>query len=187
MNFLFWDTERIRNTKIYMSAIILTDSFFNVIKQELVIDSSIDVSRRHSPKSKVLRLKESALVFNSFAEFASWIRPYIESSTVVCFGKDDFVALNDQLKIHNLPVVEGTFYDLQQYGQNCDRLSNLSKVAAFLDVKHDAHNPLSDAYVTLELFKYLQSTTTETSHLIKPIPNKKSILDIEVNGTVNKK
>ena len=33
MNYLFWDTERIRNTKIYMSAVILTDEKFNVIKR----------------------------------------------------------------------------------------------------------------------------------------------------------
>lgn len=186
MSYLFWDTERIRNTKIYMSAIILTDSSLNVVKQELVIDSSIDVSRRHSPKSKVLRLKDNALIFNSFTELASWIKQYIDSSTVVCFGKDDFLALNDQLKIHNLPIVEGSFYDLQLYGRNCERFSNLSKVADFFGIKHDAHNPLSDAQVTLELFKYLQSTT-DIGQLIKPIPNKKSILDIEVNGTISKK
>lgn len=169
-----------------MSAIILTDSSFSTITQELVIDSSIDVSKRHSPKSKVLRLRDRALIFNSFIEFASRIKQYIESSTVVCFGKDDFVALNDQLKIHNLPIVEGSFYDLQQYGRSCERFSNLSKVADFFGIKHDAHNPLSDAQVTLELFKYLQSTT-DISQLMKPIPNKKNILDIEVNGTISKK
>lgn len=167
-----------------MSAIILTDSSLNIIKQELVIDSSIDVSKRHSPKSKVARLQNSALVLNSFTEFASWIKHYINTSMVVCFGKDDFVALNDQLKIHSMPIVEGTFYDLQLYGRNCERFSNLSKIADFLEIKHDAHNPLSDAQVTLVFFKYLQSTT-DMSQLIKPIPNKKSILDIEANGKVH--
>lgn len=58
MNYLFWDTERIRNTKIYMSAIVLTDSSFSILKQEMAIDNSIDVSKRHSPRRKIELLRD---------------------------------------------------------------------------------------------------------------------------------
>ena len=185
MNYLFWDTERIRNTKIYMSAIVLTDSSFSILKQELAIDNSIDVSKRHSPRRKIELLRDKAIVFNNFTELADWLVEYINESVVICFGKDDFVALNDQLKIHNLPIVQGEFYDLQLAAKTyaLDSLSNLGSVAAFLNEEHDAHNPLSDSYVTMQFFKYLKERhNIET--IKKAIPNKVKILDIEVNGSI---
>ncbi len=185
MNYLFWDTERIRNSKIYMSAIILTDSSFSILKKELVIDDSIDVSKRHAPKRKVEALRDKATIFNNFTELASWIVPYINESIVVCFGGADFLSLNDQLKIHNLPIIQGTFYDLQLASKTfeLENLSNLGKVASFLQEKHDAHNPLSDSFITMELFKYLKERY-DIEMLKMNIPNKKNILDIEVNGTI---
>ena len=39
--YLFWDTERVRNTKIYMLGYILTDEKFNLIEQNILIDLSI--------------------------------------------------------------------------------------------------------------------------------------------------
>lgn len=66
MNYLFWDTERIRNTKIYMSAVILTDEKFNVIKEERGIDLSVDVSSRRAPKRKVAELKGESTLFSDF-------------------------------------------------------------------------------------------------------------------------
>lgn len=64
-----------------------------------------------------------------------------------------------------------------------DSLSNLGSVAAFLNEEHDAHNPLSDSYVTMQFFKYLKERhNIET--IKKAIPNKVKILDIEVNGSI---
>lgn len=83
MNYLFWDTERIRNTKIYMSANVLTDSSFSILKQELAIDNSIDVSKRHSPRRKIELLRDKAIVFNNFTELADWLVEYINESVVI--------------------------------------------------------------------------------------------------------
>ena len=44
--------------------------------------------------------KDRYVPFHEYAR--DWLVKYINESVVICFGKDDFVALNDQLKIHNL-------------------------------------------------------------------------------------
>ncbi len=185
MNYLFWDTERIRNTKIYMSAVILTDEKFNVIKEERGIDLSVDVSSRHAPKRKVAELKDESTLFPDFESHANWLMSYLNSAVSVCFGKDDFVSLNDQLKIHNMAELKGSYYDLQMFVHSIknENLFNLAAVSKYLNVKHNAHDPLSDSYVTMELFKYLKlNYDIEEAKL--PIPNKNVILDIEVNGTL---
>ena len=82
-------------------------------------------------------------------------------------------------------IVQGEFYDLQLAAKTfaLDSLSNLGSVAAFLNEEHDAHNPLSDSYVTMRFFKYLKERhNIET--IKKAIPNKVKILDIEVNGSI---
>ena len=188
MNYLFWDTERIRNTKIYMSAIILTDAKFNIIKQERVIDTSIDVSKRTKPKEKVEKFKKKSTLFKDFISLANWLVPYLKESVAVCFGESDFKSLNDQLKIHGMKPILGEYIDLCKFTKDNDlkKLSSLSKAVKFLKINHEAHDPLSDSFVTMELFKYL----VNTYGLILPnakIPNICKILDIEVNGSYPKK
>ncbi len=161
-----------------MSAIILTDENLNILKKERVIDESVDVSFRHSPKAKVEKYRNESIVFRDFYSFASWILSYLGNCIAVCFGKDDFVALNDQLKIHNLNPVTGDYYDL-----NVLMESNLGKVSELLNVKHDRHDPLSDSEVTLELFKYLK-INYNIEDAVRPIPNKNTVLDIVANGTI---
>ena len=62
MGYIFWDTERIRNTQIYMMAYILTDDKFEIEKEEIIIDDAIDVSHRHSPKRKVEQLRNKSTI-----------------------------------------------------------------------------------------------------------------------------
>lgn len=183
MNYLFWDTERIRNTKIYMQAYVLTDESFNIINKDIIIDSSIDVSHRHSPKSKVERLKSESIVFDNFSDVANFMLPLLSNNKVVCFGKDDYVAFNDQLKINGFHPITGTYYDLEVFIKEENRYpTNLGDAAVLLGVKHDAHNPLSDSMVTMEYFKFLLNQTSEES-MIRKIPNKDKVLDIIANGS----
>lgn len=187
MGYLFWDTERIRSTKIYMMAYILTDEAFNVLDKETVIDSSVDVSKRHKPRQKVEKLKKDSLIMNSFENIMEKLKPLIENNKVVCFGKDDFVALNDQLKVHNLEIIKGNFYNIQHPSEEKDGLmQHLSEISSSLNIEHDKHNPISDSYVTMEYFKYLVKTHDE-SDFIQPIPNVSKILDTEANGIVAQK
>ena len=88
MNYLFWDTERIKNTKIYMLGYILTDCDFNIRKSEILIDSSIDVSKRHSPRRKVEALRAQANILTSFDSFAKYFLDILcdEDTIGVCFG-----------------------------------------------------------------------------------------------------
>ena len=55
MNYLVWDTERIKGSQIYMLGYILVDETFKIIREEMIINKSVDVSQRKSPKSKVKR------------------------------------------------------------------------------------------------------------------------------------
>ncbi len=178
MNYLFWDTERIKNSKIYMQAYILTDDMFNIMNKNIIIDSSVDVSNRQSPKSKVIRLKNKSLVFDVFDDVANHMVPLLKNNKVVCFGKDDFAAFNDQLKIHGFEPILGDFLDLSTFIKNNHEYpTNLADASMYLKIKHDAHNPLSDSFVTMEYFKYLLFITDEESMLTK-IPNKNRVLDL---------
>ena len=185
MNYLFWDTERIRNTKIYMLGYILTDCDFNIRKSEILIDSSIDVSKRHSPRRKVEALRAQANILTSFDSFVKYFLNILcnEDTIGVCFGTEDYVALNDQLKIHNRPIVEGLFFDVEDIVKKHSLAlpSNLTNIAKFLDVQHDPHNPLSDSSVTMKAFRYIATEKGISIEDISKIPNKTKILDITVN------
>ena len=182
MKYLFWDTERIKNTKIYMLAYILTDEFFNISKQKIIIDTSIDLSKRHAPRIKVNQLIQEATCVSSFKELFNEILPFIndENITKVCFGKDDYAAVNDQLKLHNLQPVEGTFVDFITVLKNNNVLLpkiNLSYWADKFKLEHDPHNPLSDSWVLMKIYqKFINENPTFIVKEIK-IPNKNKILD----------
>lgn len=190
MGYIVWDTERIRNTKIYMLAYILLADEFNIIKNEIIIDSSIDVSKRTQPRLKVERLKNESLVLSNFNEVASLMIPLLNSNKSICFGKEDFISLNDQLKLNNLAPLEGKYYDIELFihDNNINMPSNLGAAAKFLKLEHDAHNPLSDSFVTLEYFKCIIKKYP-SEMLLRPIPNKDKVLDIIENGSyeLNKK
>lgn len=184
-HYLFWDTERIRNTKIYMLAYILTDCDFNVLRSEILIDSSIDVSKRHSPRRKVEALKAQANILTSFNSFAKYFLNILcdEDTIGVCFGTEDYTALNDQLKIHNCPIVEGQFFDVEDIVKKHSLAlpSNLTNIAKYLGVQHDPHNPLSDSSVTMTAFRHIAMEKGISIEDISKIPNKTKILDITVN------
>ena len=101
----------------------------------------------------------------------------------MCFGTEDYVALNDQLKIHNRPIVEGQFFDVEDIVKKCSLAlpSNLTDIAKHLDVQHDPHNPLSDSSVTMNVFRYIATEKGISIEDISKIPNKTKILDITVN------
>lgn len=166
-----------------MQAYVLTDEYFNIISKDIIIDSSIDVSHRHSPKSKVERLKSESIVFDNFNDVANFMLPLLSNNKVVCFGKDDFVAFNDQLKINGFQPITGTYYDLEILIKEEGKFpSNLADAAVLLEVKHDAHNPLSDSMVTMEYFKFSLNSFPE-DRMLNQIPNKNKVLDIEANGS----
>lgn len=186
MKYVFWDTERIKNTKIYLLGYILTDEAFNIIKQETIIDLSIDVSKRHSPKRKVNELKNSSVLFENFYDFADYIKSIIlqEETIGVCFGTEDYIALNDQLKIYQQEIVQGTFYDVKTMLSLVKELNlptNLKSIAEKLNMKHDAHNPLSDSAVTMEIFRFLLKEKGVNFFTTSNIPNKNKVLDITIN------
>lgn len=187
MGYIFWDTERIRNTQIYMMAYILVNDKFEVEKKEIIIDDAIDVSHRHSPKRKVEQLRNKSTKVDGFESLAKILIPLLETYKSVCFGKDDFVSLNDQLKIINKSPIVGCYLDIKVLlKENNALLSNLGDAARFLKVEHDAHNPLSDSFVTMQYFKYLTNKYSEDL-MIRTIPNKNKILDIIKNGSYQSK
>ena len=138
-----------------MLAYILVDETFERVNQGIIIDSSIDVSKRHSPKQKVEKLKDESLVLNGFKEVSSRIIPLLINNIAVCFGKDDFVSFNDQLKIIGSEPLKGEYYDIESFirDNRIDLPTNLGDAASLLELEHDAHNPLSDSFITLEYFK----------------------------------
>lgn len=187
MGYIFWDTERIRNTQIYMMAYILVNDKFEVEKKEIIIDDAIDVSHRHSPKRKVERLRNKSTKVDGFESLAKILIPLLETYKSVCFGKDDFVSLNDQLKIINKSPIVGCYLDIKVLLKENNALpSNLGDAARFLKVEHDVHNPLSDSFVTMQYFKYLTNKYSEDL-MIRTIPNKNKILDIIKNGSYQSK
>ena len=157
MGYLFWDTERIKGSDIYMLAYIHTDEDFSVIKEEIIINQSVDISQRHSPKSKVNRLMKVSTVVPTFDGVAEIMLPLFSTTESVCFGKDDFSAMNINLKKIGKETPKGTFYNLEEFIRTLEIEvpTNLNMIGQFLNIKHDRHNPLSDSYVTMELFKYL--------------------------------
>ena len=187
MGYIFWDTERIRNTQIYMMAYILVNDKFEVEKKEIIIDDAIDVSHRNSPKRKVEQLRNKSTKVDGFESLAKILIPLLETYKSVCFGKDDFVSLNDQLKIINKSPIVGCYLDIKVLLKENNALpSNLGDAARFLKVEHDAHNPLSDSFVTMQYFKYLTNKYSEDL-MIRTIPNKNKILDIIKNGSYQSK
>lgn len=187
MGYIFWDTERIRNTQIYMMAYILVNDKFEVEKKEIIIDDAIDVSHRHSPKRKVEQLRNKSTKVDGFESLAKILIPLLETYKSVCFGKDDFVSLNDQLKIINKSPIVGCYLDIKVLlKENNALLSNLGDAARFLKVEHDAHNPLSDSFVTMQYFKYLTNKYSEDL-MIRTIPNKNKILDIIKMVAINQR
>ena len=48
----------------------------------------------------------------------------------ICFGKDDFVALNSQFYINEIEMVSGTFYNVEEYVRhlNSELPTNLNMV-----------------------------------------------------------
>ena len=168
-----------------MLGYILTDCDFNILKSEILIDSSIDVSKRHSPRRKVEALRAKANILTSFDSFVKYFLNILcnEDTIGVCFGTEDYVALNDQLKIHNRPIVEGQFFDVEDIVKKHSLAlpSNLTNIAKFLDVQHDPHNPLSDSSVAMKAFRYIATEKGISIEDISKIPNKTKILDITVN------
>ena len=102
------------------------------------------------------------------------ILPIIQNSKSICFGKDDFAALNSQFYINGIETLSGTFYNVEEYVRhlNSELPTNLNMVSKYLKLKHDRHNPLSDSYVTLEYFKYLIKQYPQEEMEMK-IPSKK--------------
>ena len=168
-----------------MLGYILTDCDYNILQSEILIDSSIDVSKRHSPRRKVEALRAQANILTSFDSFVKYFLNILcDKDTIgVCFGTEDYVALNDQLKIHNRPIVEGQFFDVEDIVKKCSLAlpSNLTDIAKHLDVQHDPHNPLSDSSVTMNVFRYIATEKGISIEDISKIPNKTKILDITVN------
>ena len=188
MNYFFFDTERIRCTKIYMLGYVLTNERFEILEQRIIIDSSIDVSNRKDPKHKVNRFKNSATIVNGIVELFGLIEPYLRTCKCVCFSKDDYTSINDQLKIAGKDPIFGEYYDVKIVSSNPEfnLPSNLGEASKRLKLKHDAHNPVSDSYVTMELFKYILKSHNENEMLTK-IPNKNRIIDIIANGSYAKR
>lgn len=174
MNYLVWDTERIKGSQIYMLGYILVDETFKIIREEMIINKSVDVSQRKSPKSKVKRFFNQSTKVEDYTELAELILPIIQNSKSICFGKDDFAALNSQFYINGIETVSGTFYNVEEYVRhlNSELPTNLNMVSKYLKLKHDRHNPLSDSYVTLEYFKYLIKQYPQEEMEMK-IPSKK--------------
>ena len=153
---------------------ILVDETFKIIREEMIINKSVDVSKRKSPKSKVKRFFNQSTKVEDYTELAELILPIIQNSKSICFGKDDFVALNSQFYINGIETVSGTFYNVEEYVRhlNSELPTNLNMVSKYLKLKHDRHNPLSDSYVTLEYFKYLIKQYPQ-EEMERKIPNKK--------------
>ena len=184
MGYIFWDTERIRNTKIYMLGYIVTDNSFKIQEETLIIDESIDVSHRHSPKRKVQELRSKAIVVQGFNKLYERMKAVFSERSIVCFGQTDFLALNDQLKIANEQPMLGDYYDVEHFIKTNQTgfPTNLAGIAHDLKLDHNPHNPLSDSYVTMELFKNLVERYPQES-MKESIPNKETIMDIEANGS----
>lgn len=174
MTYLFWDTERIKGSQIYLLGYILADENCKTIKEEIVINTAVDISQRKSPQIKVMRLDSVATKVNDFHELANIILPLIKTSRSVCFGKDDFAALNNQLYANGIVPLSGTFYDVEGFVRNCNEKfpKNLKDVSKFLKLNHDRHNPLSDSRITMEYFKFLTEEHSKERFEAK-IPDKK--------------
>lgn len=182
MNYLIWDTERIKGSSIYLLAYILVDENFEIIKEEMIINKSVDVSQRKSPKSKVRKYFDISTKVENYKELADIIVPLLNSSKSICFGKDDFAALNSQFSLNDIENVSGTFYNVELFVRNFDGTlpTNLNMASQFLKVKHDRHNPLSDSYVTLEYFKYILEKFSIAVMEMK-IPTKRKVIPLSKN------
>ncbi|QVK20993.1 hypothetical protein KHQ82_01255 [Mycoplasmatota bacterium] len=178
MRFFIWDTERIKNTKIYMLGYIYVDSDLNILSQNIIIDDSIDVSNRNAPKRKVNEFRNIATIVFGVKELFDEIRDFFVEDDVipVCFSKEDFLALNDQLKLANLDIVEGSFLDISNMNFFSEEKVALGKLAIHYDIQHDAHNPLSDALVTYKLLKMKIEENVNLSDYVVSIPCKSKTL-----------
>ncbi len=185
--FIIWDTERINNTKIYMLGYIIADNNLNIIEKNIVIDDSIDLSNRTQPKQKKELLKIDSIICKSFDDFTKLFEAKLVGNVSVCFGKEEFASLNDQLKLHNKEPIIGKFYDVKDLSTTFDikgnnRCNNLGSFAQMFSFNHDAHNPLSDSMLTLILFKYIRENFMENTieQYLSDIPNKNKVLDSKI-------
>lgn len=193
--FVFWDTERINNTKIYMLGYIIADNDFNIIEQNILIDNSIDLSKRNSPRIKKQKLLNQSIVCKDFDDFINHLKGKIidTQNLSVCFGQEEYVSLNDQLKLHEMEPIEGSYFDAKElslrfdigHNQKCNHLSYFAKQ---FNYEHEAHNPLSDSILTLLLFKHIKNSFIDQTdeNLLSQIPNKKKILDSKVVESMKK-
>ena len=182
MNYLIWDTERIKGSSIYMLAYILVNEKFEIIKEEMIINKSVDVSQRKSPKSKVKKFYDVSTIVEDYKELAEIIVPLLNGSKSICFGKDDFAALNSQFLLNEIENVSGTFYNVELFVRtfNGTLPTNLNMASQFLKIKHDRHNPLSDSFVTLEYFKYILENYSIEEMEMK-IPSKRKVISLSKN------
>ena len=101
----------------------------------------------------------------------------MNGSKSICFGKDDFAALNSQFLLNEIENVSGTFYNVELFVRtfNGTLPTNLNMASQFLKIKHDRHNPLSDSFVTLEYFKYILENYSIEEMEMK-IPSKRKVI-----------
>ncbi len=187
--YFIWDTERINNTKIYMLGYIIADESFNIVEKNIVIDDSIDLSSRKQPKKKKVLLFNQSIVCDCFDTFISFLKPKLIDKKLisVCFGKEEFSSLNDQLKLHDYEPIMGKFYDVKELSTLFDikgnhKCNNLGSFASMFSFEHDAHNPLSDSILTYHLFKHLKDNYLDNSigDYLSDIPNKRKVLDSKI-------
>ena len=187
--YFIWDTERINNTKIYMLGYIIADESFNIVEKNIVIDDSIDLSSRKQPKKKKERWLNQSIVCDCFDTFISFLKPKLidEKLISVCFGKEEFASLNDQLKLHDYEPIKGKFYDVKELSTLFDikgnhKCNNLGSFASMFSFEHDAHNPLSESMLTQHVFKDVEDDYLEKSigDYLSDRPNKRKVLDSKI-------
>ena len=161
------DTERIKGNKIYLFSYQLYNDDFTLDESKTYQDISIDLSNRHSPKSKAKKLSQRVECVSSFQEiYGAFLNLLSRCQLLITFSTSDVAVIHKNCREHGIEYTLVSMIDLQaalfDLATDTKRKSNLKDYCKKHKIKHDPHIPESDCAATFEVYKNLLSEHGES-------------------------
>ena len=161
------DTERIKGNQIYLFSYQLYNDDFTLAESKTYHDTSIDLSNRHSPRTKAKKLTKQVESVSSFQEIYSVFQNLLSRCQVlITFSTSDVAVIHKNCRDVDIKYTPVSMIDLQaalfDLATDTKRKSNLKDYCKKHKIKHDPHIPESDCAATFEVYKNLLSEHGES-------------------------
>lgn len=168
MNYVFFDVECANclngEGKICSFGYVKTDENFHVLKKkDILVDPDAKFLLGNAKAGKGIKLAYPLFKFKrafTFPHYYQEIKKLLENPSNICFGfavHQDVNYISYSCRRYNLPVIQFSFFDIQQFDKEIHHRNNASGLDFLVEQYHALsfiyHRSDDDALMSMEVFK----------------------------------